>query len=124
RDPELVRDELVRVAERDEARDLALAVAQRARIGRARIVSARDEVAAAVAIELVDERPATGDEAVPEIDRRGRIFAPQPPARAIDVHRGFAKCRTRVAILRFALGVLALAARREHGLHLPRAARR
>ena len=72
-EPELVRDELVRLAERGEVDDGALARSQRPRIGQGVLVRTGHDEAAAVALEAVDERPAASHERAPRLRRAPRI---------------------------------------------------
>src|SRR5687768_7475786 len=90
-DAELVRDQLVRLAERGELHDIALARAERTRIGTAVLVAPRDDVAATAALEVIDERPLTADQRGPHLRRALWIFAARFAARFLLAQHGIAQ---------------------------------
>src|SRR5439155_2277794 len=103
---ELVGDELVRVTERRIAGHLALAPGEHLGPVGLRIVADADEVAPAVAVLMVDERPAAREQRPPERDRLVRIVPAEDAPGAVDGHRGLAQGLARRLRLRHALGVL------------------
>lgn len=105
------------------AQDLALALGQLDRRTLDGGVLARDEVAPAVHLDVVEQRPARRDERLPSIHGLLGRAAPERALRRLDgAHRG-AELRARVRVSRVRFGVLDLAARREHRLRAVRARR-
>src|SRR5689334_22893992 len=78
REPELVRDDLVRVAVCGEPEHLLLASRQGGKADAVGLVRPRDQVTAPVAVEVIDERPAPGDERLPMLDRLFGARATEP----------------------------------------------
>jgi hypothetical protein len=71
--------------------DLALSKGEAAHVRRVGIVAVGEEVATTIGVEVVDQRPPTGEECLPEVKRCVRVLFPKASAGPIEGDRTLAE---------------------------------
>src|SRR5262249_21178927 len=110
RKAELIRNEFVRVPELRVPEDLFFSLRERAIRNDDRIIFVGQEIAAPVALELLDERPSSGNEPAPKLDGAVRVSA--FGARLLDTNESVLKGLTCSAMFCLTRRMLDLAALR------------